>query len=77
MTQEEFLKEASIARIRPSSFEFDDSMDECYVLIANSSQWTVYYSERGEKSHPCNFATESEALLHLLALLQNDPSTKV
>ena len=77
MTRDEFLKAVREAGLRSSAFDLDGHGDECYVLTGNSNHWTVYYSERGLETQAHHFASESEALTHLLGLLQSDPSTRL
>ena len=40
------------------------------------SRWSVYYSERGQRSGERIFDSEDEACRYLLNLLCNDPSTR-
>ncbi len=51
-------------------------LDERYCLREYHGIWSVYYSERGLQSGKREFARESEAGEHLLALLRKDGSTR-
>ena len=77
MTREEFLKAVGEEKIRSSAFDLDGDGDECYVLSGNDKDWSVFYSERGSETQKRYFTSESTALNHLLAVLRNDPSTKL
>lgn len=77
MTREDFLESARRAKIRPDAFALDEQGDECYVLSGRANHWSVYYSERGLETQKRQFASQSEALSHLLEKLMNDPSTKL
>ena len=77
MTRNEFLRVIEAEAIRPSAFDLEGQGDECYVLTGNTNYWTVHYSERGLETEARHFASESQALVYLLDLLQSDPSTRL
>lgn len=76
MTRDDFFEAIREAKIRLSAFVLDGKGDECYVLSGNDNHWSVYYSERGLDTQNRHFASESNALEHLLETLKNDPSTR-
>jgi hypothetical protein len=49
---------------------------EAYVLAQGDRGWCVYYSERGQRSGLVEFGDEGAACLHLLALIERDPTTR-
>jgi hypothetical protein len=78
MTRDEFMTAIVIRRINPSAFSIDNSeKNECYVLSANIKNWSVFYIERGQNTKQIFFDSESDALQHLLMLLESDPSTRL
>jgi SseB protein N-terminal domain len=78
MTREEFMAVVTNERIRPSAFSLDDGgQDECYILEGSSSNWNVYYSERGLVTQQRYFGSETDALQHLIVTLINDPSARL
>jgi hypothetical protein len=78
MTREEFMAAVADEHIRPSAFSLGDSgQDECYILEGGSSNWNVYYNERGLVTQQRYFGSEADALQHLIVTLKNDPSTRL
>lgn len=51
--------------------------NEKYTLDQTGAKWSVYYSERGQKSGERVFDSEDAACRYLLQLLTNDPSTRI
>lgn len=49
---------------------------EAYVLECNPAGWSVFYSERGQRSGEVAFQTEEEACAHLLELILRDSTTR-
>jgi hypothetical protein len=74
VTKSEFLELARKEGIRADSFSFEDG-DECYVLADRGWGWNVFYRERGLERGLGTFASESDALQHLLKLLRDDPTS--
>ena len=63
--------------IDPNVYSLDGGMPyEAYVLERRSSDWAVYYSERGLRSGEVVFETEDDACSHLLDLLLRDSATR-
>ena len=78
MTREEFFAATRKAGIDDRSFSLDGGLpSEQYVLSPEGgNRWSVYYSERGNRTSLRIFNEESDALEHLLAVLLHDPSTR-
>jgi hypothetical protein len=76
MTRDDFLRAIRDKRIDPDAFVLDRDQDERYVLLSESNIWRVYYSERGQRTDECQFATESEALARLLDMLERDHTAR-
>ena len=68
------LKEKNIS---PDAYSIDESGAhlECYCLSNESSCWSIYYSERGQKTGYRQFSTESEACKYFYALITKDQTT--
>ncbi len=78
MTVDEFVRVAQAEGIRPDAYDVDGRGDrnECHVLTQVDGAWVVFYGERGQETGLRRFATESDALDHLLATLRADPTTR-
>jgi sugar/nucleoside kinase (ribokinase family) len=63
--------------IRRDSYSLDGSLPaERYVLSIEHDGWSVYYSERGDRSSELRFDTEDEACSELFDRLVCDPTTR-
>ncbi len=63
--------------VDPYSYSLNGEMQtEQYVLEIAVGGWSVYYSERGQKTGAQFFATEDEACRALLALVLPDSTTR-
>lgn len=63
--------------VDPTAYSLDGGMPfEAYVLERRSSEWAVYYSERGLRSSEVVFETEDDACAHLLDLVLRDSTTR-
>ena len=51
--------------------------NEKYTLDQAGAKWSVYYSERGQRSGERVFDSEDEACRYLLQLLTKDASTRL
>jgi hypothetical protein len=51
--------------------------NEKYTLDQAGEKWSVYYSERGQRSGERIFDSEDEACRYLLQLLTNDSTIRV
>jgi hypothetical protein len=51
--------------------------NEKYTLDQAGAEWSVYYSERGQKSGERVFDREDAACRYLLQLLTNDSTTRI
>lgn len=51
--------------------------NEKYTLDQAGKKWSVYYSERGQRSGERVFDSEDEACRYLLQLLTNDSTIRV
>lgn len=62
--------------VRPDSYSLTGSAgNECYVLSQEGSKkWSVFYSERGQRSCLETFGSEDEACRALLKELEDDPT---
>ena len=64
-------------KITPIAYSLGGGLpNEKYVLDQGVDKWSVYYSERGQKSGERTFNTEDEACRYMQKLLINDPSTR-
>ena len=53
------------------------SYNERYVLSNDGGgKWSVYYSERGQRSSCKSFTSEDDACKQLLQILKNDPTVQ-
>jgi hypothetical protein len=66
------------AGVNPRLYSLDGAeKDECLILEQEPlGKWTVYYSERGDKSSVRHFDSENEACEYILAVLLRDPTTR-
>ena len=63
--------------IKPSSYSLKGGLpSEKYCLSNESSSWSVYYSERGQRTGENVFSNESKACEYFLKELKNDPTTR-
>jgi hypothetical protein len=64
-------------KIKTSSYSLKGGLpSEKYCLSNQGSKWSVYYSERGEKTGENVFSNESKACEYFLNELKNDPTTR-
>ena len=77
MTRDAFLAAIRQSQIDPTSFDLNECKNERYILSRANNQWVVFYSERGLQTNPHEFASEADALEHLLTRLLRDPTTRV
>jgi hypothetical protein len=77
MSRDEFLAAVRRLGIRSDAYNLDGEGDEQYVLARDGQAWEIFYSERGTKTGVRRFDTESDALGHLLTVLENDRSTRL
>jgi hypothetical protein len=62
---------------RSSAYSLDGGLPaEHYVLALEEGGWSVYYSERGQRTGEVRFDTEHEACDYLLLQLVSDPTTR-
>ena len=77
VNRSELVEAANRERIRPSAYSLNGGLPaEQYVLALGEGGWSVYYSERGERTGQAHFETEHEACDHLLLTLVSDPTTR-
>lgn len=77
MTVEQFRAAARAENVDDRSFTLAGGLPcEQYAMDASGGQWAVYYGERGCRSGLKTFASEGEALDHLLGLLIGDRTTR-
>ncbi len=50
-------------------------MSQCVISLEDEG-WSVYYSERGNRTGEVHFGTQHEACDYLLMLLVSDPTTR-
>ena len=53
------------------SFNYNNSLDNCYCISEFKDYWEIYYVERGEKKLIVNFEYEFQACNYLLGVLIN------
>ena len=62
-------------KITPLAYSLSGGLpNEKYVLEQGIENWSVYYSERGQKNGERTFSTENDACQYMLQLLLNDDS---
>jgi hypothetical protein len=77
MNRSQLQQTLSSMGIRADAYSLDGGHpSEAYVLAHDGRRWRVYYSERGQESDLAEFDDEAVACLHLLALLEADPTTR-
>lgn len=63
--------------VDPHSYSLEGGMPfEAYVLERRATDWAVFYSERGLRSHEIALQTEEEACSTLLELVLRDSTTR-
>ncbi len=63
--------------VSPDSYSLGEPVrDECYCIVETSTDWHVFYSERGNKNDLTLFSSFPEAAEHFLGWVLNDPTTK-
>lgn len=73
----ELVEAANREGIRPSAYSLDGGLPaERYVLALGEGGWSVYYSERGERTGQVHFDTEHEACDYMLLTLVGDSTTR-
>lgn len=77
MNRDELQAALRERKINPLAYSLDGGLpNEKYTLEHAGSQWSVYYSERGQKTGERTFDSEDEACRHFLSLLGSDPSAQ-
>ncbi len=61
---------------RKGTYSLTGEADEALCLTFESSEWCVFYSERGLQSGKTKFSSESEACEYFLQKMRADPTTK-
>ncbi len=78
MTRDRFLAFLDREKVDPNCYSLDGGHPpERYVVDRRDRRWVTYYSERGLETGLQEFATEDEALEHLLGQLVRDPTTRL
>ena len=73
----EFDKWADQNGISRDAYALNNEEDERFCAVALPyGDWTVFYSERGERIDTKDYATEEAALLELQRRLLEDPTTR-
>ena len=77
MDRTDLIEAAEREGIRSSAYSLDGGLPaEQYVLALEEEGWSVYYSERGQRTDEVHFDTEHEACDYLLVRLVSDPTTR-
>lgn len=68
----------SSERVRTDAYTlYGEVPDECLCLLPEPGGWVVFYSERGGRTAPRHFETESEACDFMATRLLADPGNRV
>ena len=78
MNKQELRKRLMEEGVMESAYSLEGGLPwDQYVLSEDSAgNWSVYYSERGEKLGLRTFRTEDEACLYMLQRILADPTTR-
>lgn len=77
MDRTDLIRAADSEGIRPSAYSLEGGLPfEQYVLSLEEGDWSVYYSERGQRTGEVHFDTEHEACDYLLMRMVSDPTTR-
>lgn len=78
MNRDELIDKLNTAGVRRDSYNLNgESVDEAYVVSRDSTDWIVYYSERGLRSGVRKFPTESAAFDDVYVRLCKDPTVRM
>jgi hypothetical protein len=78
VTRTELLRLLEAERVRPAAYNLNGEVpDECLCLLPETGGWTVFYSERGGRTAPRRFETESEACDFMATRLLADTGNRV
>jgi hypothetical protein len=78
MTRADLEQLLSQERVRPDAYSlYGEVPDECLCLLPEPGGWTVFYSERGERTGPRHFETEAEACDFIAMRLLADPGNRL
>lgn len=78
MNKSELKLELNKLRINPNSYDLDGGLpSEKYCLENNYGLWSVYYSEKGNKTDLKEFHLEDDACRFLLSELIDDLTTRL
>ena len=65
-------------RVSPDAFSLHGAVpDECLCLLPEPGGWVVFYAERGGRSNPQHFDTESEACDFMASRLLPDAGNRL
>ena len=71
----ELQKKLNEIGVRKSAYSLSGGLpNERYCIENSGRQWSVYYSERGQRTGEKIFTNESKACDYLLKELQSDPT---
>ncbi|GLK42535.1 MULTISPECIES: hypothetical protein [Novosphingobium] len=77
MTKDDLAERLALEGIAPSAYDLSGAgRSESYVFREQSSDWAVFYSERGLQTGLRVFATETEACGYFIQLVASDPTTR-
>jgi hypothetical protein len=77
MNRDELQSVLEKNQVAPIAYSLGGGLpNEKYVLDQGIDKWSVYYSERGQKSGERIFNTEDAACQYIQKLLMNDLSTR-
>ncbi len=77
MTRDDLARILEAEGFRPDMYSLTGGLpNEAHCLEDRGREWTVYYSERGERSEERTFAHESEACEFFLLRIRSDPTAK-
>ena len=75
---QDLSREFAYALVNPVAWAVNDpTVDECYVLLQEDTDWFVYYAERGHRNNIKKFDSEEKACGYFLQLVKSDPTAKV
>lgn len=78
MNRDDLRRQLDELKVNPNSYSLDGGCpSESYVLSdEGNGVWSVYYSERGNRSSEIKFNSESDACVELKRRLLSDSSSR-
>jgi len=78
MTIKDLQRQLVAENIDPNAYGLDGGIkDDAYMLERADNQWSVYFSERGQRAGERYFESEDVACHYILRLVLQDPGTRI